>query len=88
MEARGRVNGEKALSLAKEMGLDTARIQKDMDSPSIRAALQENVALGDKLGLTGTPAFIIGEEIIPGAVGAEPLRRVVASVRECGQASC
>jgi protein-disulfide isomerase len=88
METRGRVNGEKALALAKEMGLDVARIQKDMDSPTIRAALQENVALGDKLGLTGTPAFIVGEEIIPGAVGAEPLRRVVASVRQCGQATC
>jgi protein-disulfide isomerase len=88
IETRGRVNGEKALALAKEMGLDVARIQKDMDSPTIRAALQENVALGDKLGLTGTPAFIVGEEIIPGAVGAEPLRRVVASVRQCGQATC
>jgi protein-disulfide isomerase len=88
METRGRVNGEKALALAKEMGLDVARIQKDMESPVILAALQENVALGDKLGLTGTPAFIIGDEIIPGAVGADPLRRVVAGVRQCGRATC
>jgi protein-disulfide isomerase len=59
-----------------------------MDAPDVRAALQENVGLGDKLGLTGTPAFIIGDEIIPGAVGIEPLRQVVASVRKCGKASC
>ena len=61
METRGRVNGERALAVAKEMGLDMARLQKDMDAPEVRAALQENVGLGDKLGLTGTPAFIVGE---------------------------
>jgi protein-disulfide isomerase len=88
METRGRVNGERALAVAKEMGVDMARLQKDMDGPEIRTALQENVGLGDKLGLTGTPAFIIGDEIIPGAVGLEPLKQVVAGVRKCGKATC
>jgi protein-disulfide isomerase len=69
MDTRGRVNGEKALATAKEMGLDMARLQKDLESAEVRNALQENMALGDKLGLTGTPAFIIGESVIPGAVG-------------------
>ncbi|HEY8381812.1 MAG TPA: DsbA family protein [Microvirga sp.] len=88
METRGRVNGERAMAVAKEMGVDVARLQKDMEAPEIRNALQTNVGLGDRLGLTGTPAFIIGDEIIPGAVGIEPLRQVVASVRQCGKASC
>ena len=39
-------------------------------------------------GLSGTPAFIIGGEIIPGAVGLDPLKQVVASVRQCGKATC
>lgn len=85
---RGRVNGERALSLAKDMGLDMARLQKDMASAEVRGALQENAGLGDKLGLTGTPAFIIGDEVIPGAVGLEPLKQVVANVRQCGKANC
>jgi protein-disulfide isomerase len=88
LESRGRVNGERAMAVAKEMGVDVARVQKDMQSPEVRAALQENVGLGDKLGLTGTPAFIVGDEIISGAVGMEPLKQVVASVRQCGKASC
>jgi protein-disulfide isomerase len=88
LESRGRVNGERAMAVAKDMGVDMARLQKDMDSPAIRAALQENVALGDKLGLSGTPAFIIGEEVIAGAVGIDPLKQVVAGIRECGKASC
>jgi protein-disulfide isomerase len=88
LETRGRVNGERAVAVAKEMGLDMARLQKDMDGPDVRAALQENVSLADKLGLSGTPAFVIGDEVIAGAVGVEPLRQVVAGIRQCGKASC
>jgi protein-disulfide isomerase len=88
MDSRGRVNGERALAVAKEMGLDMPRLQKDMEGADVRNALQENMGLGDKLGLTGTPAFIIGDEIIPGAVGLEPLKQVVANVRQCGKSNC
>jgi protein-disulfide isomerase len=88
MASQGRVNGERALAVAKDMGVDTARVQKDMEAAEVRAALQENVGLGDKLGLSGTPAFIIGDEVIPGAVGLEPLKQVVAGVRQCGKATC
>jgi protein-disulfide isomerase len=88
METRGRVNGERALAVAKEMGLDMARLQKDLDHAEVRTALQENMMLGDKLGLTGTPAFVVGDEVIFGAVGLEPLRKVVASVRKCGKVEC
>lgn len=88
MDTRGRVNGERALSVAKEMGVDVARLQKDMEGPEVRNALQENMALGDRLGLTGTPAFIIGETVIPGAVGVDPLKQVVTNVRQCGKAAC
>jgi protein-disulfide isomerase len=82
------VNGERAIAVAKEMGLDIAKLQRDMQAPEVQAALQENVGLGDKLGLSGTPAFIIGDEIIPGAVGVEPIRKTVAGVRQCGHATC
>ncbi|MDF2813661.1 MAG: thioredoxin protein [Microvirga sp.] len=88
MDSRGRVNGERALAVAKEMGLDVPRLQKEMAGAEVRAALEENAGLGDKLGLTGTPAFIVGEEIIPGAVGLDPLRQVVANTRKCGKAAC
>ena len=88
METRGRVNGERAMAVAKEMGLDMAKLQKDVESTETRNALQENMALGDKLSLTGTPAFIIGEAVIPGAVGLEPLKQLVDNVRTCGKANC
>ncbi len=88
LETRGRVNGERAMAVAKEMGVDIAKLQKDMESPEQRNALQENMALGDKLNLTGTPAFVIGEAVIPGAVGVEPLKQIIGNVRSCGKANC
>ncbi len=88
MDTRGRVNGERAMAVAKDMGVDMGRLQKDVESAEIRSALQENMALGDKLSLSGTPAFVVGETIIPGAVGLEPLKRLVDNVRQCGKASC
>lgn len=88
LESKGRVNGARALEVAKAMGLDIAKVQKDMQGPEVKAALSENRGLGDKLGLSGTPAFVIGEEIIPGAVGVEPIRKTIADVRQCGHASC
>ena len=88
METRGRVNGERAIAVAREMGVDVARLQKDMESDEVKSAIQENVGLADRLGLTGTPAFLVGEDVISGAVGVEPLRKAVASVRQCGQIAC
>jgi protein-disulfide isomerase len=88
LESRGRVNGERAMAVAKEMGLDMARLQRDMGGEEVAAAIAENASLGDKLGLSGTPAYVIGDEIVPGAVGAEPLRKTIAGVRQCGKAAC
>jgi protein-disulfide isomerase len=88
MESRGRVNGDRAMAVAKEMGLDMAKLRKDVEGEEVKAAIRENVELGDKLGLTGTPAFVIGDQVVFGAVGLEPLRKNVASVRECGKAAC
>ena len=88
MDSRGRVNAERAIAVAREMGVDVARLQKDMEGAEVRNALQENMALGDKLSLTGTPAFVIGETVIPGAVGIDPLKQVIANVRQCGKATC
>jgi protein-disulfide isomerase len=88
METRGRVNGERAIAVAKEMGIDAARLQRDMESAEVKQAIQENLVLGDKLGVSGTPAFVVGDEVISGAVGIEPLRKTVAGVRQCGKAVC
>ncbi|MGO4672908.1 DsbA family protein [Bosea sp. 2YAB26] len=88
MATKGRINGAKALEIAKDAGADVERARKDMDAPATRAAIESTVALGDRLGLTGTPAFIIGDEVVFGAVGAAALKEKIEAVRKCGKATC
>ncbi len=88
MASRGRINGDKALEVAKEFGVDIARAKKEAGEAPVKAIIDETVALGDRLGLTGTPAFIVGNEVIFGAVGVEALKGKIAAVRQCGKATC
>jgi len=66
---------------AKRLGLDWERLARDMDDPAIRTQIDANMALAQALGIQGTPAMVIGGELIPGAVPADELRRIVAAVR-------
>ena len=88
MAVKGKVNAAKALDIAKEAGADVAQLKKDMEAPATKAAIADTVALGDRLGLTGTPAFIVGDEIVFGAVGQAALKAKIDSVRRCGKTDC
>jgi protein-disulfide isomerase len=73
----------RALAVAKEVGLDVARIEKDMASDEVRASLQESMQLADKLGLNGTPSYVIGPNVVIGAVGYEALKEKIEQARAC-----
>ncbi len=88
LESRGRVGKERVFAVAKEMGADVAKLQKDMDAAETRATVEETMRFADALHLQGTPAFIVGKEIIFGAVGMEPLKTAIAATRKCGKAVC
>ncbi|MCO4054628.1 MAG: DsbA family protein [Bosea sp.] len=88
MGTRGRVNGAKAIDVAKEHGANVEQLRRDMDSAETRSVIEETVVLGDRLGLTGTPAFVIADEIVFGAVGVEQIKSRIAAVRKCGRTNC
>ena len=88
LESKGRVGKERAVQVAKDFGADPVRLARDIDSPDVKAAVEETMQIADTLKLQGTPAFIIGDEIIFGSVGLEPLRKAVTSMRQCGKAAC
>ena len=75
------ISEESVMAIAEGIGLDRERLEADMQSEHIERELQENLALAQALGITGTPAFIIGDQIIPGAVSASRLAAVVKRVR-------
>lgn len=84
---RGQADKARALAVAKEIGLDMARLDKDIGSPEVKATLQESFKLAEALGLNGTPSYVIGENVVVGAVGIDALREKVNTSR-CGKASC
>jgi protein-disulfide isomerase len=92
MSARGQVGKAQALAAAKDAGADMARLAKDMDSPDIKAGLQEVMQVADALSLTGTPSYVVGSDVVVGAVGGDELQNRVNAVRDnlkkCGKSSC
>ncbi len=88
LKHKGRVNGEVALALARRVGLDVEKLKKDAESEDVKQALQTNLALADALGIRGTPAFVIGDKLVPGALGFERLNREVAALRKKGCTVC
>ncbi len=84
---RGQADKTRALAVAKEIGLDMARIEKDMASDEAKATIEESLKLADALGLNGTPSYIVGSDVVIGAVGLNTLKEKVNSAR-CGKAAC
>jgi protein-disulfide isomerase len=79
---RGQADRAHALAVAKEIGLDMARIEKDMAGDEAKATLEENMHIAEALGLNGTPSYVIGTEVVVGAVGLAALKEKVGSARQ------
>ena len=85
----GKADKEKALRVAKELGLDVDQLQKDAEDPDIKKALDEAKDLAQKLNLQGTPLYLIGDRVLPGAPDDlfDQLKAKVAEVRKTGCAT-
>jgi protein-disulfide isomerase len=68
--------------VAREVGLDVDRLRKDMSAPAIDEAIKKNYDLAQALAITGTPAFVIGEDVAPGAVPLPRLKQMIARARQ------
>jgi protein-disulfide isomerase len=84
---RGPADKARAMAAAKDAGYDTARIEKDLASPEIKATIEENLKLAEAMGLNGTPSYVIGKQIVVGAVGLDGLKEKIGIAR-CGKATC
>jgi protein-disulfide isomerase len=84
---RGQADKARAIAAAKEAGLDVARIEKDLASPEVRATIEENFKLAESMGMNGTPSYVIGKQVVIGAVGLEGLKEKIGVAR-CGKATC
>ena len=82
MVAKGALGEARIMKIAARSGLDVKRLREVMNGPEVEAALRSNFALAEALGVNGTPAFVIGEELVPGAADLASLKRLIAAARK------
>jgi len=81
MTHRGSLNEEIVLKIADTAGLDIEKLQEDMKLPEIQEQVRRTYALAEKLNITGTPAFVLGDQVVRGFVPAEELMKLAAAAR-------
>ena len=82
MKIKGRVDEEKVFSTAKKVGLNIDQLKIDMTNPDVEEQLMKNREIAKLLNLNGTPAFIIGDIIYPGALNSNNLKNIIKKFRE------
>ncbi len=82
MESQGGLSERKILRIAGNVGLDPEAIKADLNDPAVEQALQRNSRLAERLGIRGTPAFIIGDRVVPGAIDLRTMRQMIKELRE------
>ena len=84
---RGAADKARAMAVAKEVGLDMGKLEKDLASAEVRNTLEENMRLAEAMGMNGTPSYVIGKQVVIGAVGVDSLKEKIGVAR-CGKATC
>src|ERR1700756_4315880 len=82
MATKGQITDETVYKVAGSVGLDIDRLKQDMIAPEIDRTLKANLALAEELNIRGTPGFIIGKKIVPGALDLDALKNMVAEARK------
>jgi protein-disulfide isomerase len=82
MATKGQITDDTVYKVAGSVGLDIDRLKQDMTAPEIDRALKANLTLAEELNIRGTPGFIIGKKIVPGALDLDALKNMVAEARK------
>lgn len=84
MTLRGHASDENLSRLAEDLGLDAKAVLAAMNTPRVDEILEENYALAQRLRISGTPTFVVGDQMLRGYVPLEGMQQIVAKVREAG----
>lgn len=73
------------MAVAGDLGLDLEQLREDMASPEVEAHIQQSMQLAQALGINGTPAFVIGDRVVPGATSYDTLSGLVDAARSADE---
>lgn len=82
MGARGGMNEDRIYSIADSVGLDVDKLKENMKSEAVKTQINRNRQLSQMLNISGTPAFIIGDEVVRGAIDKDQMKALIESDRE------
>ncbi len=82
------VGKAEAIAAAKDAGVDLDKLAKDAAAPQVTAAIDQSLELAKNLNVTGTPSYVIGDDVVVGAVGYADLQSKIVNVRKCGKVVC
>lgn len=88
LSTRGPVGKAQALAAAKDSGVNMDQLNHDMSNRQVTLGIQQTMQLADALSLTGTPSFVLGQDVVVGAVGYDELKGRIDNVLKCGKAMC
>lgn len=88
MGTRGQIGKAQALAVAKEVGADVAKVEKDAEGAEVSNGLNETMMIADALNLSGTPVYVLADDVIIGAVGYDKLKGKLDNVKKCGKTAC
>lgn len=80
-ETPGKVTREKVVATVRAAGMNEKATAAEMASPAVKAEITKNLDLGRALGLTGTPSYVVGNQLLGGAVGYDALKKAIAAAR-------
>jgi protein-disulfide isomerase len=84
MAAKGQIDEKSILQVAAASGVDIERLKSDMNASEIDDIIKRNYDLAQALDIHGTPAFIIGGELVPGAIDIATMKQKIAAARKSG----
>lgn len=86
--SRGQANLSSAIAAATSTGISEADIQAALETDEAGQTIEEVYTLANRLGLTGTPSYVIGNEVVMGAVGYDQLNAKLEAMKNCDQVTC
>ncbi|PST21232.1 disulfide bond formation protein DsbA [Rhizobium sp. JAB6] len=88
LSSEGRASEDAAIDVATSLGVSEAAIRAEMAKAPNTATIKATYQLATDLGVNGTPAYVIGNEMVSGAIGLDAIKEKIANVRGCGKTSC
>jgi protein-disulfide isomerase len=85
---RAQASANRAIAVAESMGIDGAKLREAVKNDTVGKTIEEVYSMANALGLTGTPSYVLGDEVVVGAVGYDELKSKIDAVRACGSTVC